>query len=104
MRGQKEFKFLFRNGRRIERPIFRVVFIKNKLGYPRYALIAPKTASKLATTRNRLRRRAKEWIRRNPQVNLAPYDLAIVFKKEAASASKNRFYEELKKAFEQING
>ena len=96
------FKFLFSRGRRIESPLFRVVWLKNNLPLSRFAFVTSRAVSKRAVIRNRLRRRAKEWYGKQTEFFSAPVDIAVIFKKEAAGATRAEFYAELKRATTQL--
>lgn len=99
--SEADLRQLFRKGQRLESGFFRLINRKNLKGYSRFIFIIPRSLDKRSTVRNRLRRRAREWIRKN--ISLAkPNDTAIFFKKEAVTAPKNKFYEELAKIFIQL--
>lgn len=51
--------------------------------------------------RNRLRRRAREWVRMHVSSLPEPVDIALFFKKEAAQATKKEFYEDIANMFRQ---
>lgn len=51
--------------------------------------------------RNRLRRRAREWVRMHGTSLPEPVDIALFFKKEAVRATKKEFYEDLAHVFRQ---
>lgn len=102
LRGEQNFNTVFRKGRRLENSFFRTHYFFNKLSHPRFAFVVPRTTSKLAVVRNRLRRRAREWSRLNLFSNLPPCDVVLVFKKDAVTISKKTFYEELRRAFGKI--
>lgn len=99
---EADFRQLFRKGRRFESIFFRLLTRKNLVGYSRFAFITPRSLDKRSSVRNRLRRRAKEWIRKNAFFS-RPGDTAVIFKKEAIGAAKNKFYEELAKIFARTN-
>ena len=90
-----DFKLLFAKGRRFESALFRIVARKNELASSRFAFVAPKLSSGSAVKRNRVRRQAKEWVRKNLPLTPKPVDLAVVFKKEAFASERKKFYEEL---------
>ena len=102
LRGEQNFNIVFRRGRRLENPFFRIHYFFNKLPHVRLALVAPATTSKLAVVRNRLRRRAREWVRLNSVLTEPACDVVLVFKKNAVKMSKKDFYEELRRAFGKI--
>ena len=102
LRGEQNFNAVFRRGRRLETPLFRVQYSFNQLGHSRFAFVTPRTTSKLAVERNQLRRRAREWVRTNLPQTLPACDAVIVLKKDAVKTSKKTFYEELRRAFGKI--
>lgn len=93
-----DFQLLFSRGRRLESSLFRLVWRKNDLPCSRFAFVASKTVAKRAVVRNRLRRRAREWYRRRAELFQRPVDLAIIFKKDVARATRALFYEELERS------
>ncbi len=101
LREQGDFRPLFRYGTRIRSPIFQLTARPNKLKYARLAFVAPRSISKLAKDRNMVRRRAREWIRRQPRILERPLDYALLFKKEALLVTRKNFYAELARIFKQ---
>ena len=99
LQSAKDFRALFRFGRRQESELFKLSTLPNKLSFTRFAFIAPKTVDKRAVARNRLRRRAREWIRTHLSSPAQPLDVAVFFKKEAQAASQKEFYEDLARLF-----
>lgn len=97
------FRQLFRKGQRFESGFFRLLARKNSIGHSRFAFVTPRSLDKRSSVRNRLRRRAREWVRKNAVLD-KPSDMAVIFKKEALAATKNQFYEELGKIFRRLVG
>lgn len=96
-----DLRQLFRKGQKLESEFFRLLSRENFKGYGRFVFVTPRSLDKRSTVRNRLRRRAREWIRKN--IPLAKSnDTAVFFKKEAITAPKSKFYEELAKIFTQL--
>ena len=93
-----DFRLLFSRGRRVESPLFCLVWRKNNLPCSRFAFVASKGVAKAAVVRNRLRRRAREWYRKRTKLFHASVDLAIIFKKDAVEATRDTFYEELERS------
>ncbi|MBI4224750.1 MAG: ribonuclease P protein component [Candidatus Sungbacteria bacterium] len=93
-----DFRLLFSRGMRFESPLFRLVWRKNNLPYSRFGFVCSKAVAKQAVVRNRLRRRSREWYRKRPELFTSPVDLAVIFKKDAARATRSLFYEELKRS------
>lgn len=102
LRGQQEFKDLFRRGRRIEALFFHLMVRKNSISRLRLGCVASRAVDKRATVRNRLRRRAREWVMREARLRHSSCDVAIIFKKSASVASRAKLYEELERAFQKI--
>ncbi|MBI3442573.1 MAG: ribonuclease P protein component [Candidatus Sungbacteria bacterium] len=93
-----DFQLLFSRGRRFESALFRLVWRKNDLPCSRFVFVASKAVSKRAVIRNRLRRRVREWYGKQGELFPAPVDLALIFKKDAARATRASFYEELRRS------
>lgn len=90
----------FFKGARRESDFFRLMRLSNACGYARFVFITPRSLDKRSTVRNRLRRRAREWVRKNISISES-VDIALICKKEAVVASRKKFYEELAKIFVQ---
>lgn len=103
LRAAKDLRILIRWGRRVETPLFRLVYRPNRLSRARFAFVASLAVDKRFSVRNRLRRRAGEWIRKRPEFMKKPIDAAIFFKKESARAPRKKFYEELEKLLQYLN-
>jgi len=67
----------------------------NSSNLARFMLVVPKSVDKRAVIRNTLKRRAREWIRKNKHLMPARLNLIIYFKKEAKNATRKEFYKEL---------
>lgn len=100
----RDFKYLFRNGRKLENNLFKLWFVKNELSFDRFVISIPLSVDKRSTTRNELRRRTKEWIRKNllDETKISNLDIMVSFKKGTNKLTKKDFYEELDKIFKQI--
>lgn len=102
LRGQQEFKNLFRRGRRIESSSFHLMAGRRSAGHLRIGCVTSRAVDRRATVRNRLRRRAREWVMKQEELRSLPCDIAIVFKKSAPGTSRAKLYEELERAFQKI--
>lgn len=100
LQSAKDFRMLFRLGRRRETNLFRITTLPNHLPYSRFAFIASKTVDKRAVARNRLRRRCREWIRIHFSAKIYNMDIVIFFKPEAGRATKKEFYSSLADLFQ----
>lgn len=97
LRLKTDFDTLFRTGRRITSPLFRIVAARNHTGALRAAFVTPRTVDKRATVRNRIRRRAREWVRRNSELLSSSLDIAFLFTRAAVKSPRRAFYDELTK-------
>jgi len=95
-----DFAALFAKGRRIEGKLFRLIWRPNRGPVSRFAFIVPRAVDKRSVVRNLLRRRARAWA--SPRGFGKALDIAIVFKKEAATTHRKKLYEELQRVFEKV--
>ena len=102
LRNTDDIRLLFMRGKRVDTPLFRMIVRKNHLAYARFLFVTPKTLDKRAVIRNRIRRRAREWIRIHVPIGATNLDIALVFKKAAPSASRAVLYEELSRTFSSL--
>lgn len=102
LRGAKDFHILFHSGRKRETKFFKVIALPNRLPFSRCAFIVPKSVDKRAVMRNRLRRRCREWVRKSPILFPLSLDMAITIKKNADTATRKEFYEDLEYLFKNI--
>lgn len=102
LREKHDFEHLFSRGRRFSSSFFVFTAARNSIGHTRCAVLAAKKNEKHAVARNRVRRRIREWLRKSEFPYHYSIDLAINVKKEAYSASKKAFYEDLRAAVEKL--
>lgn len=93
VRGAHTFSLLFSRGMRINSPFFTLLALRNQKGHVRLAMVVSKKVSRRAHVRNRLRRRAREWMRTNLPLDTISYDVVLVYKKECTSISRLAFYD-----------
>ncbi|MEK7172837.1 MAG: ribonuclease P protein component [Patescibacteria group bacterium] len=101
LRSEQDIKELLRKGRPLENSFFKVIYKNRAAGRGRLLLVVSKTVSKKAVIRNRLRRRMREWIRKQ-DVRTGGVDLAVLVKKPAATVLRKDFYKELFALYEKI--
>ncbi len=63
LRKEREFKEVFRRGRKIDLGFAVFYLSPNNLGYPRFGIVVSKKVSKKAVIRNRLKRLFREYFR-----------------------------------------
>lgn len=98
----KDMTALMRYGRRISSPLFQVIARSTALPHPRFVFVVGRAADKRAVMRNRLRRRAAEYIRTHLADIPSSCDLAVIIKKEASAARRDDFYEILKQTLARV--
>lgn len=96
--GKKNIARVFRAGKRIQYDCFTLFVVKNNLFHPRFAFIAPIAFDKRAVLRNRVRRMAREYVRKHIELSDMPLDMIFLFKKHAATQTRKHFYECVGKA------
>jgi len=76
------------------------IFVKEESGpNPRFAFVVSSKVSKKAVERNKIRRRAAEWVRKRRMDMRVDVFVFVVFKKEAGEFSKKEFYDALEESF-----
>lgn len=96
--GIVDLRRFFNKGEKWGSGLFQLIRLPNSSGHARFIFITPRSLDKRAVVRNRLRRRAREWVRKNISL-FRGGDTALICKKEAVTASRQKFYEELAKIF-----
>lgn len=98
----KDLALLLRYGQRISAPLFGLSVRRTNHPHQRFVFVAGRAVDKRAVVRNRLRRRAREYIRTH-RADLPPRrDIAVMIKKEAAAANRQDFYEALKQILARV--
>lgn len=87
IRRKKDFIELYRKGRRLRGKHFHLVYLPNGLEYSRMAVVVSRKIGK-ATVRNRLKRRFREFFRRNKSLLPRPVDLIFIAQKDAGERSR----------------
>lgn len=77
IRGEKDFRSLYRTGRRVRGRYFDLVFRPNGLGYSRLGVVVSKKVGP-AVARNKVKRRMRELFRRNKSLYADPVDVIVV--------------------------
>lgn len=92
---QKDFKAIFRKGKRSFGRFFAIRFLKNDQENPRVAVVASNKVSKKAVERNKIKRQVREIVRLHMDKVNKPLDIIINISPRALDAKK----EELEKDF-----
>lgn len=98
----KDAGSLLRFGRRFSSPLFQIVIRPNNLPRARFMFVASRAVDKRAVVRNRLRRRASEYVRTHYAPLFSGRDIAVIIKKEAGAMDRNDFYEALRHIFSRV--
>jgi ribonuclease P protein component len=85
LRREADIKVLFRSGRTVSEPPFKVYFRATDRPHPRYGVQVSRRNAKLAVTRNRIRRRAREAFRGPLAASARGVDLMVLAGPEAAT-------------------
>ena len=96
-----ELTACWEEGRRLRTSHLDLAWRPNPLGHPRLAVVVPRFQF-TAVARNRLRRRVKEILRRDPLRTLPPVDLVVRAKRTAYAASFADLRAELTEAARRI--
>lgn len=79
-------KYTYRTGKTLRRPGLSLVFVDNKKGFTRFAVVISKKVIKSAVGRNRVRRRLYEAIRLDLDKFKKPRDyIFVVYDKDVAT-------------------
>ena len=92
MQLPRDFRRVFRKGRRFGTPFLRIHFVPNGRPYSRLGLVVRRKLGK-AVTRNRLKRRLREVFRKHKYELETPFDVVLVAERELRS------YDEYREAF-----
>lgn len=74
---KRDFEIVMRDGIYFKADDLSVKIFKTELNYNRFAIVINKKLAKLAVTRNRLKRRLREVLRKHLGVMKKPYDIII---------------------------
>lgn len=69
----------------------------------RFVFIVPKKIAKRSVLRNKIRRRAAEWVRKHQSVIAGGHDVAFIFRKPSTEATRSNFYCLLAQLFVRAN-
>ena len=94
---REDFERLFKDGRGRKGRFFLLKFATNGEGLTRLSIIVSKKISKLAVTRNRCKRKAREAVR---LASMRPkYDYILVCLQDISNISQKEIEEDVKKIF-----
>lgn len=101
-----DFSRVYRKGKRSHTKHFVVTSVPNTLNHPRFACVVPKTISKKATVRNKIRRLVHEVLaaklKEQPQLATLPLDVLISAKKGSEGVELVALSQELSPALKTL--
>lgn len=102
IKKERDFKKIFQEGKKINNPLFTLIYLKNNDPKNRLAFIVPKKAFKKAYQRNLIRRRLKSIF---DQINFqtSGLNLIIIAKISLAEKSFKEIEKIIKKTLEKEN-
>lgn len=92
------FKEVFSKGNIKENNCFKIIFKENDLNYPRFGIIVSTKNSKLAVSRNLLKRRIRNILKDFLLVFSKGFDIVIIAKKDCLAMN----FSELKESLERL--
>lgn len=98
LKKENDFKSIFKNGKPCNGNLLFLKFKKNNLQISRFGFIVSKKISKKATTRNKIKRRLREIVRKNLDNIKQGFDIVIWTKEEILD--KN--YQEIEKGMKEL--
>ncbi|MCK5416022.1 ribonuclease P protein component [Candidatus Parcubacteria bacterium] len=78
LKNKKEFDFVFKKGKSNYDKILGIKIIKNNLNYNRFGVILGKKVNKLATERNKIKRRIKAILFNEEQILKSGFDIIVI--------------------------
>lgn len=100
--AKTDFRFVFTQGRTIRLPLFHVLVLPNQRALTRLGVIVSRSHARSAVARNQIRRRTREWIRKNAPRLPISLDLVIRFNPVGVGAPRQTLYAELEKLFQRL--
>lgn len=98
-----DFRRIFSLGRRTRWMYGELFLLRNRVSYPRVAVVVSTRVSKKATIRNRLRRQTYEWVRHWFPHITGGWDCVIRLSPKSVSASSRTFLSSLEMIFKKQN-
>lgn len=95
LRRGPDIQTVLRRGRTVSNTLATLRFIRRLGGPSRFAFIVSREVSKKSSSRNLIRRRASELIRKHSNELASGYDAVFIFKKGITALSRKNFYRAL---------
>ena len=90
LRKQSDIDSVHTNGRKAYHPLFRVVYLPNKLTTSRVAVVAGYKVSKRAVQRNLVKRRVRAVLKEKLPRIQPPHDVIIITQRAALDAKQDQ--------------
>ena len=92
---------LSRSGRKVQNRYFIAIFASNRQGRPRLGITVSKKVGN-AVQRNRMKRLAREYFRRNRSRLEGAWDINLIARKESAGLSSRQIFHSIGQLFDNI--
>ena len=102
IKNKADFQFVYNQKTKISQKFLIATYKKNNFSYPRLGVTVSKRVSKLAVTRNKIKRIVREQFRLN-QARLPKIDIVIIMRPEAVKLSKNALQEQINKLWKKLS-
>jgi ribonuclease P protein component len=101
IRQRREYLQLSRSGRKVQNRYFIAIFASNRQGHPRLGITVSKKVGN-AVQRNRMKRLAREYFRRNRSRLEGAWDINLIARKESAGLSSRQIFHSIGQLFDNI--
>ena len=95
LKKDREFKKIYRLGRKIKEDFFVIRYLENNLPYSRFGFVIAKTVIKKATKRNLLKRKISEIIRLNQKKIITGRDIVVLIQYQPPDQKSQELAEKL---------
>ncbi len=93
LKKKKDFESVFKKGKAVKGNFLFVRYLKNNLGFPRFAFVVSSKVSKKAVVRNRIRRTLSEAVRVGLK-NIQPRDIIIIADKKMIDVPREKIIQD----------
>lgn len=101
LKKNADFLYVLRGKtKKVDAAFGKLLAVQSGFSAIRFGFVASKKVSPKSVTRNLLKRRAREWIRKHIAGMRSGYDVVLIFGDGAPRLSRRLFYEELERACE----
>jgi len=102
IRKQRDFRLIYKKGKRYRGKYFILVYLPSEIGFSRVGVVASRKVGN-AVMRNKAKRWMRTLYRRNKTVLRTPLDLIMIAKPEMSDASWAGLHEDYRQAVRYLN-